>query len=330
MPPSTPVPAKPASSSRLSPAPAGATIIDSGSLSLTRAAPPRSGVAATPSSGSMSIFDRIARLFRANVNAAISAAEQPEKMLNQIIADMRTQLVRAKQQVAAAIADEKRLEDQTMSELREAEEWERRAMLAVKEGRDELAKQALMRRNEHVARGQQLQMTWEAHKQETDRLKNSLRELNDNIEEANRKKTLLLARQRRAEAQKRINETMSSMSDKSAFDAFSRMEEKIEQNERQIAASAEIDQEFSGDALAHQFKQLESSAGDATADLQLLQLKQKMGVIGSGQSGSSRQLAAGEVAPMENQQQLPSGAEEPQRPEQRALPADVTDHTSDS
>lgn len=120
------------------------------------------------------------------------------------------------------------------------------------------------------------------------------------------------------------------MSDKSAFDAFSRMEEKIEQNERQIAASAEIDQEFSGDALAHQFKQLESSAGDATADLQLLQLKQKMGVIGSGQSGSSRQLAAGEVAPMENQQQLPSGAEEPQRPEQRALPADVTDHTSDS
>ena len=210
----------------------------------------------------MGIFDRISRLFRANVNAAISSAEQPEKMLNQIIADMRTQLVRAKQQVAAAIADEKRLEDQTMSELREAEDWERRAMLAVKEGRDELAKQALMRRNEHVARGQQLQMTWEAHKQETDRLKNSLRELNDNIEEANRKKTLLLARQRRAEAQKRINETMSSMSDKSAFDAFSRMEEKIEQNERQIAASVQIDQEFSGDALSSQFKQLEASAGD--------------------------------------------------------------------
>ncbi len=124
----------------------------------------------------MGIFDSIARLFRANVNAAIASVEQPEKMLTQIITDMRTQLVRAKQQVAAAIADEKRLEDQTVSELREAEEWERRAMLAVKEGRDELAKQALMRRNEHVSRGQQMQMTWEAHKQETDRLKNSLRD----------------------------------------------------------------------------------------------------------------------------------------------------------
>jgi len=276
----------------------------------------------------MSIFDRISRLFRANVNAAISSAEQPEKMLNQIIADMRTQLVRAKQQVAAAIADEKRLEDQTMSELREAEEWERRAMLAVKEGRDDLAKQALMRRNEHVIRGQQLQTTWEAHKQETDRLKNSLRELNDNIEEANRKKTLLLARQRRAEAQKRINETMSSMSDKSAFDAFARMEEKIEQNERQIAASVQIDQEFSGDALSNQFKQLEASAGDATADLQLLQLKQKMAAIASGQPGASRQIGAGEVAAPQNQQ-LSSGEPQAQR-DQRALPADVPDRSSDS
>src|SRR4029079_12754912 len=121
----------------------------------------------------MSIFDRIARLFRSNVNDLISQAEQPEKMLNQIIIDMRSQLVKAKQQVAAAIADEKRLQDQTASELREAEEWEHRAMLAVKENRDDLAKQALMRRGEHVSRGQQMQLTWEAHKQETARLKES-------------------------------------------------------------------------------------------------------------------------------------------------------------
>jgi hypothetical protein len=82
------------------------------------------------------------------------------------------------------------------------------------------------------------------------------------------------------------------------------MEEKIEQNERQIAASVEIDQEFSGDALSHQFKQLESSAGDATADLQLSQLKQKMG-LGSGQSPESRQLSAGDVAP-ESSRALPA------------------------
>jgi phage shock protein A len=236
----------------------------------------------------MNIFDRIAMLFRANVNAAISAAEQPEKMLNQIILDMRSQLVKAKQQVAAAIADEKRLQDQTQQELKEAEDWERRAMLAVQENRDDLAKQALVRRSEHVSRGQQLQLTWEAHKQETDRLKDSLRTLNDNIEEANRKKNLLLAKARRADAQKRINETMSSISEKSAFEAFARMEEKIETNVRQISARAEIDEEFSGDKLASEFKRLEVGSGSATADMQLLALKQKMGIV--------KQISAGEKA----------------------------------
>src|SRR4029077_5226943 len=107
-----------------------------------------------PINTTMNIFDRIAMLFRSNVNAVISEFEQPEKMLNQIILDMRSQLVRAKQQVAAAIADEKRLQDQTKQELKEAEDWERRAMLAVQQNQDELAKQALMRRTEHISRGE--------------------------------------------------------------------------------------------------------------------------------------------------------------------------------
>ena len=148
-------------------------------------------------------------------------------------------------------------------------------MLAVQEGRDDMAKQALVRHGEHVNNGTQLEHTWESHRMETEKLKNSLRDLNDKIEEAKRKKNLLLARQRRAQAQQRIAETMSSLSEKSAFEAFARMEEKIEQNERQIKASTEIDEEFSGDRLANDFKRLERSAGTASADVQLLALKQK-------------------------------------------------------
>ena len=240
----------------------------------------------------MNIFDRIAMLFRSNVNAVISEFEQPEKMLNQIILDMRSQLVKAKQQVAAAIADEKRLQDQTRQELKEAEDWERRAMLAVQQSQDDLAKQALMRRSEHISRGDQLNLTWQAHKQETDRLKESLRTLNDNIEEANRKKNLLLAKQRRADAQKRINETMSHISEKSAFEAFARMEEKIEANERKVRASAEIEEEFSGDKLANDFKRLEAAGGNASADILLIQLKQKMGVLPAGTT-NNKELGAG-------------------------------------
>src|ERR687883_1982944 len=101
----------------------------------------------------MGLFDRLATLIRSNINDLISSAENPEKMLNQIILDMRSQLVKAKQQVAAAIADEKRLEDQTRQELKEAEDWERRAMLAVQQKQDDLAKQALIRRSEHISRG---------------------------------------------------------------------------------------------------------------------------------------------------------------------------------
>jgi phage shock protein A len=241
----------------------------------------------------MGLFDRLSALLKSNINDLISRAEEPEKMLNQIIADMRGQLVKAKQQVAGAIADEKRLRDQADGELKQAQDWERRAVLAVQEGRDDLAKQALIRHGEHMTHAQQLETTWESHRLETEKLKNSLRDLNDKIEEAKRKKNLLIARQRRAQAQKRIAETMSAMSEKSAFEAFARMEEKIISSEKQIQASAEIDEEFSGDRLANDFKRLEKSSTSTSVDQQLLALKQKMGVLPAGAPATSKQLGAG-------------------------------------
>jgi phage shock protein A len=241
----------------------------------------------------MGIFDRLATLIKSNINDLISSAENPEKMLNQIIVDMRDQLMKAKQQVAAAIADEKRLRDQADAEYKLAQEWMARAELAVKESRDDLAKQALVRHTEHLSHAQQLEVTWQTHQAETEKLKLSLRDLSDKIEEAKRKKNLLLARQRRAQAQKRIAETMSSMSEKSAFEAFARMEEKIAQNERLIKASSEIDEEVTGDRLQKDFKLLERSAGSAGADAQLLALKQKMGLLPASAPAEQRQLGAG-------------------------------------
>jgi phage shock protein A len=205
---------------------------------------------------------------------------------------MRSQLVKAKQQVAAAIADEKRLRDQADAEYKLAQDWEQKAVLAVKENRDDLAKQALVRQSEHYSHAQQLQQTWESHRMETEKLKASLRDLNDKIEEAKRKKNLLIARQRRAQAQQRIHETMSSMSEKSAFEAFARMEEKIENNERMLKASVEIEEEFTGDRLQQDFKLLEKNATSAAVDDRLLELKQKMGVLPAGTT-TRGQLGAG-------------------------------------
>src|SRR6188472_4206419 len=240
----------------------------------------------------MGIFDRFSSLLKSNINDLISKAEDPEKMLTQILVDMRGQLVKAKQQVASAIADEKRLRDQADAEFKQAQDWERRAMLAIQEGRDDLAKQALFRQAEHTSHGEQLQATWEQHRFETEKLKNSLRDLNDKIEEAKRKKNLLIARQRRAQAQKRIAETMSSLSEKSAFEAFARMEERIETNERQLKASIEIEEEFTGDRLAQDFKALEKGAAAGSVDVQLLALKQKMGMLPAGGT-EKRAIGAG-------------------------------------
>ncbi|MGH7702641.1 MAG: PspA/IM30 family protein [Gemmatimonadales bacterium] len=237
----------------------------------------------------MGIFDRLSALLRSNINDLISRAENPEKMLNQLIVDMKSQLSKAKLEVASAIADEKKLQADAESLKKQAEDWERRAMLAVQEGRDDLAKQALVRYNESLQGGQQLHETWLKHKAETESLKSSLRQLNDKIEEAKRKKNILIARAKRAEAQQRIQETMSGMSDKSAFESFERMAEKIEQNERKAIAAAEIHEEFAGDSLARQFDQLEYKG---TGDQQLLELKAKMGLLGPG-GGSARQIGKG-------------------------------------
>ena len=247
----------------------------------------------------MGIIDRLSSLLKSNINDLISKSEDPEKMLNQIIIDMRGQLAKAKQQVAAAIADEKRLRDQADGELRQAQDWEKRAMLAIQEQRDDLAKQALIRHAEHVQHGQQLEATWQSHRDETEKLKNSLRDLNDKIEEAKRKKNLLIARQRRAQAQKRISETMSSMGEKSAFEAFARMEEKIDASERQLKASVEIEEEFSGDRLASDFKRLEKASTSTSIDMQLLEMKQRMGLLPSASAGTKRQLGAGGSAEAE-------------------------------
>lgn len=239
----------------------------------------------------MGMFERFSTMLKSNLNELISRAENPEKMLNQLILDMKSNLAKAKQEAAGAIADEKKLQADAEALKKQSEDWERRAMLAVQEGRDDLAKQALLRYNEALQGAQQLHETWVKHKTETENLKVQLRQLNDKIEEAKRKKNILVARAKRAEAQQRIQETMSGMSDKSAFESFDRMAEKIEAIERKALASAELQQEFESDDLAAQFKQLEYKG---SADQQLLDLKSKMGMLGKG-SDETKQLGKGET-----------------------------------
>jgi phage shock protein A len=242
----------------------------------------------------MGIFTKLSTVIKSNINDLISRAENPEKMLNQIILDMRDQLAKAKREVAGAIADERKLKSQLDSEVKQARDWQHRAMLAVKEGRDDLAKQALIRQKEHTERAQVLQQTWEAQAAETEKLKGSLRQLNDKIEEAKRKRNLLIAKQKRAQAQRRIHETMSGLSDTSAFEAFNRMADKIEEEERRSLAQAEVTEALEGDTLESEFLRLEAGDGGAGVEDQLLALKAEMGLIAPPEKEAPKQLSDGD------------------------------------
>lgn len=223
----------------------------------------------------MGVFSRLATLLKSNINDLISRAEDPEKILNQLILDMRQQLVEAKKQVASTIADEKRLRKQLDAQLNKAKEWERKAMVAVRAGRDDLATEALQRMEEHNGLAAEHARMHELQKNAADQLRASLRQLNLKIEEAARKRDLLIARKRRAEAQKRIQETMAGFGDTSAFEAFDRISSKIDQIEAEAEASAELAMDASNADLDGRFRELESDFGASEA---LMDLKRRMGV----------------------------------------------------
>ena len=224
----------------------------------------------------MGIFSRLAQLIKSNLNDLISKSEDPEKMLNQVVLEMSNQLIEAKKQVATSIADEKRLAKQLEQETANATEWERRAMMALRAGNEELAKEALSRKKEHDQLTATYQDQWNKQKAAVDQLKRALRMLNDKIEEAKRKKNVLIARKKRAEAQKSIQETMSGLRDQSAFETFDRTAGKIDQMEAEAEAAGEIQEEYTGDSLASKFSSLEKTAG---ADEDMIALKRKMGLL---------------------------------------------------
>jgi phage shock protein A len=225
----------------------------------------------------MGILDRIRTVLKSNINALISKAEDPEKMLNQLIMDMNEQLLEAKKQVAMSIADEKKLERQALENKSQGAEWERKAMLAVKAGKDDLAKEALVRKQEYDGYAASFQKEYDAQHVSVEQLKDALRQLQAKIEEASRKKNLLIARAKRAEAQKQIQQTMGSLSANSSFDTFDRMAQKVDQIEAEAEALKEIGEVSADQKLEDKFKELESP--EAGADKLLEDLKAKMGQI---------------------------------------------------
>lgn len=234
----------------------------------------------------MGLFDRLRRLIRASVNDTIRRHEDPEKVLNEILLDMNKQLVEAKRNVATAIAEEKRLERQVTTQEEKAREWERRAIVALKAGKEDLAREALIRKKREDEYAQQFRAQYEKQHAAVEELKVALRGLQDKMEDAQRKKTLLVARAKRAEAQKRIQEVISGLDDTSAFQAFDDMAARVEQLEAESEAIAEIDVTSSDRTLEEEIAALEEDTTDAMLD----DLRRKVQIEENAGSGASSDI----------------------------------------
>ena len=218
-------------------------------------------------------FSRIAAIFKSNAHAALDHLEDPERIIDQAIREMQQQLGQAKSGVATAIASEKRLKKQMDENARQAELWGKRAMQAVEAGNDELARKALSRKKEHADIVGSLKPQWDGSCQMSEKLKTQLRGLETKIEQAKRKRCMIVARQKAAEAQRKIHSTVAGIGKTNAFDTFARMEEKVADMEAQQEAHAELADEFSDDTLEKEFVGLD----DASVDDELAALKATMG-----------------------------------------------------
>jgi phage shock protein A len=232
----------------------------------------------------MGILDRISTLVRANISDLVERAEDPEKVVKQLIIDMKNQLLQVKTQVAAAIADEKQLYQRYQDNQNKANEWQRKAELAVERGQDDLAREALQRRNAFQQTADGFKEQYEGQSRQVAVLKDALRALEGKINEAESKKDLLIARSRRAKAETQIRTTLSGLDTSGALAGFERMEDKVSREEARANALAELD----ADTVEERFALLET---ENEVERQLAELKARKSL---GAAEPRKELGPGE------------------------------------
>ncbi|MBW4559731.1 MAG: PspA/IM30 family protein [Mojavia pulchra JT2-VF2] len=216
----------------------------------------------------MEVMKRILRLFRANLNSLIGSAEDPEKVLEKTVLEMQENLVQLRRGVAQAIAIQKRTERQAVSAESTAQEWYRRAQLALQQGNETLAREALTKRRAYQETATALSNQKSEQNDVVVKLKQDMRGLELKISEAKTKKDMYIARARSAEASFKLQEMLSGVSSTSSLNAFERMEEKV----LQIEAKSEAIAQLGGDDLQKQFASLEAT-NDINAELAAMKVQ---------------------------------------------------------
>jgi phage shock protein A len=219
----------------------------------------------------MGILDRLSRLIRANLNDLLKRAEDPQKIIEQALEDMRSALAEARQEVAGALAELKKLQRDQQSYREQIPAWEAKAAEALRAGREDLAREALKRKSQanDLAQGFEAQIGQQS--QIVEQLKTQLKALEAKIQEAESKKALLLARQKTVQAAETVRRMESVADAHQAVQAFDEMEARIEAMEDKHQALKEIDRTDIDE-------ELKALGRDSAVDDDLARLKRELGV----------------------------------------------------
>jgi phage shock protein A len=216
----------------------------------------------------MSLLDRVSTLLKANLNDLVEKAEDPERMLKQVVLDMENQLMQVKTQVAIAIADQHLLEKKKVEHEQQAAEWRRKAELAVQKGQDDLARAAL----ERALSQDQLQIGFttqaEDQKQEADNLRQALHKLERKLTETRAHCEMLIAEHRRARVMGRAAKAQHVVSNDQE-NTIGRMKSKVRVSAAENAAATEV---LNPESLEDKFRALESAD---KVELMLKELKSR-------------------------------------------------------
>lgn len=202
----------------------------------------------------MALLERVSTLLRANLNDLVEKAEDPERLLKQIVLDMENQLMQVKTQVAIAIADEHLLGKKRAEHVEQAADWRRKAELAVEKGHDDLARAALERALSHDQLVTGFTTQAEDQKHEADNLRQALHKLDQKLSETRARCEMLMAEHRRAKVVGRATKARQIVGN-SQEHALGRMQTKVHVQSAQNAAASEV---LAPESLEDRFQALES------------------------------------------------------------------------
>ncbi len=217
------------------------------------------------------MFERFVNMIRAIFGAILGKVEDPSLLLEQSYQDLNTNVMQVRQAVAQALATEKQIEQQRQKNLEQIQTWHNRASMAVQQQKDDLAKQALQRKQQYTQVAAEQEILLKNQHQTTEALKERLADLEGEVQKAYSKKQVLIARDKAAQATSKANELLSKTNAYGTLSTMDRMEEKVQEREARSAALAEL----AGDQIEKQFKNLESKTD---LDQDLAALKNELGM----------------------------------------------------